>query len=50
MGIFYFNVFNIANGVRQGGILSPKLFVVYIDGLSNMLNNSLIRAKTVGWN
>ena len=36
------NVFNVTNGVRQGGILSPKLFNIYIDGLSNILNNSLI--------
>ena len=35
------NVFNVTNGVRQGGILSPKLFNIYIDGLSNILNNSL---------
>ena len=26
------------NGVRQGGILSPYLFNVYLDGLSEMLN------------
>ena len=31
--------FNVTNGVRQGGVLSPKLFNVYIDGLSNILNN-----------
>ena len=31
--------FNVTNGVRQGGVLSPKLFNVYIDGLSNVLNN-----------
>ena len=36
------NVFNVTNGVRQDGILSPKLFNIYIDGLSNILNNSLI--------
>ena len=29
--------FTISNGVRQGGILSPKLFSVYKDDLSNML-------------
>ena len=27
------------NGVRQGGILSPKLFIVYMDDLSDQLNN-----------
>ena len=31
--------FNVTNGVRQGDVLSPKLFNVYIDGLSNILNN-----------
>ena len=29
--------FNILNGVRQGGVLSPKLFAIYIDDLSNEL-------------
>ncbi len=28
--------------MRQGGILSPKLFIVYMDGLSDQLNNSNI--------
>ena len=31
--------FNVSNGVRQGGILFPYLFIVYIDDLSNMLNS-----------
>ena len=31
--------YNVTNGVRQGGVLSHKLFNVYIDGLSNILNN-----------
>ena len=41
-GCFILNVFNVANGVRQGGILSPILFNVCIDELGNILNNSLI--------
>ena len=32
--------FNISNGVRQGGILSPKVFSVYMDDLSNILISS----------
>ena len=28
--------------MRQGIILSPKLFIVYMDGLSDQLNNSNI--------
>ena len=34
--------FKVTNGVRQGGILYPKLFIVYMDGLSDQLNNSNI--------
>ena len=30
--------FTVSNGVRQGGILSPRFFAVYIDDLSSMLN------------
>ena len=30
---------NVSNGVRQGGILSPYLFI-FIDELSNMLNSA----------
>ena len=28
--------------MRQGGILSQKIFIVYMDGLSDQLNNSNI--------
>ena len=31
--------FNVSNGVRQGGILFPYLFCIYVDELSKMLNN-----------
>ena len=36
--------FKVSNGVRQGGILSPKLFSVYIDDLSKILTNHLFYA------
>ena len=29
--------FNVLNGVRQGRVLSPKLFAIYIDDLSQNL-------------
>jgi len=38
-GGVYSDSFNVSNGVRQGGILSPFLFNVYIDDLSCRLND-----------
>ena len=35
-------------GVRQGGILSPQLFNIYIDGLSDILNKSSIGGSIDG--
>jgi len=29
----------VSNGVRQGGVLGPYFFAVYLDDLSNELNN-----------
>ena len=37
--------FGASNGVRQGGVLSPYLFNVYMDGLSALLNKSDIGCK-----
>ena len=34
--------FSISNGVRQGRILSPKLFFVYVDDLCNKLVKSKV--------
>ena len=36
------STFTVSNGVRQGGILSPYLFNLYMDGLSESLNKSAI--------
>jgi hypothetical protein len=33
------DVFKISNGVRQGGVLSPKLYTFYIHDLSVVLNS-----------
>ena len=32
--------FSVSNGVRQGGVLSPYLFALYLDGLLEELSNS----------
>ena len=40
--------FNVTNGVRQGGILSPQLFNICIDGLSDILNKSSIGGSIGG--
>ena len=31
------SIFSVGNGVKQGGVLSPVLFTVYLDGLINQL-------------
>ena len=36
-GKYCSNYFIICNGVRQGGILSPKLFTLYVNQLTNKL-------------
>jgi len=33
----------VKNGVKQGGVLSPVLFCVYIDGLLNALESARVR-------
>lgn len=40
--------FSVSNGVRQGGILSPCLFNVYLDTLSTLLNDSGIGGSIGG--
>ena len=42
--------FQVANGVRQGGVLSPLLFNVYVNGLSELLNKSGIGGNMGGNN
>ena len=38
-GKYFSEPFHVSNGVRQSGVLSPYLFAVYLDSLSNELNN-----------
>jgi hypothetical protein len=40
--IYIITFFTISNGVRQGGVLSPLLFNLYVDDLSKILNNCYI--------
>ena len=40
--------FTVSNGVRQGGILSPYLFNVYTDGLSELLDRSGVGCHYLG--
>ena len=40
--------FFVTNGVCQRGILSPMLFNIYIDGLSDILNKSTIGGSIGG--
>ena len=37
--------FGVSNGVRQGGVLSPYLFNVYVDGLSHILNKVKVSCR-----
>ena len=39
--IYILFFFTVSNGVRQGGILSPRLFVVYVDDLSKQLSDAI---------
>ena len=39
-GSTFSTVFKVTNGVKQGGIMSPRLFNVYMDDLSKRLNLS----------
>ena len=40
--------FTVSNDVKQGGIISPILFNVYMDGLSVLLNSSNI-GRQIGY-
>ena len=40
--------FRVTNGVRQGGVLSPKLYAVFVDDLSHKLNASGIGCSIGG--
>ena len=40
--------FQVTNGVRQGGVLSPLLFNVYVNEPSELLNKSSIGGNMCG--
>ena len=40
--------FNVTNGIRQGGVLSPLLFNVYVNELSELMNKSGIGGNIGG--
>ena len=44
---FYQSLFSVRNGVRQGGVVSPVLFCIYIDGLLKILTDNGVRC-TIG--
>ena len=46
-GTNYSPPFTVTNWVRQGGVLSPYLFAVYLDGLSIQLGSARVGC-TVG--
>ena len=44
------NTLSVSNGVRQGGLLSPYLFNVYMDGLSTLLTETGCMAGEIAVN
>ena len=47
-GVCISDSFKVTNGVRKGGILSPQLFNIYIDALSDILNKSSVGGSIGG--
>jgi len=45
VGISCVTFYELKAGVRQGGVLSPILFSIYIDGLVNLVNKTNIGCK-----
>ncbi len=37
-GNYFSDTFSVSNGIKQGGILSPMLFNIYVDDLITALN------------
>ena len=47
-GQFITGGFTVSNGVRQGGILSPFLYNLYVDSLSANLNSTGLGCRYLG--
>ena len=37
------STFSVGNGVKQGGVLSPVIFTVYLDGIIDILRKQVFR-------
>jgi len=49
LGTNFSSPFTVTNGVMQGGVLSPRLFAVHLDELSEQLGSARVRCTVGMW-